>query len=69
MMNGLITVRHWGSEVVKEVTLQEAQQILENIYTDPTGGVVANGKTGEIISQIGPNIDEIVVIQHMLGGS
>jgi hypothetical protein len=64
----MIKVRTLGSGEVREVSLQEAQKILEETYDDPIGGLVANAKTGEVIWQISPDIKEIVVIEQMLGG-
>lgn len=56
-----------GTEI-KEVTLEEAERILEETYNDELGGLVADGKTREIIWTIGPHVDEIIVIPVLLGG-
>ena len=56
-----------GTEV-KEVTLEEARKVLKQTYADAVGGFVANHKTGEIISEITPDIDELIVIDHLIGG-
>jgi hypothetical protein len=56
-----------GTEV-KEVTLAEARKVLEHTYADPVGGFVANRKNGEIISEITPDIDEVIIIDHLIGG-
>ena len=52
---------------IREVDLQEAQSILEATYADDSGGLVADAKTREVIWQIGPDIEEIVIIPEMLG--
>jgi len=52
----------------KEVTVAEAKGILNEVYNDPLGGLVADGKTKEVISQIGPDVEEIVVLEMMIGG-
>ena len=52
----------------KEVTFNEAKKILDETYSDPLGGLVADGKTNEVISQIGPDVEEIVVLDTVIGG-
>ena len=63
-----IRVRTIGQEEVKEVTLQEAERILEDTYNDSFGGLVADVRTGEVIWRISPNVEEIIIIEQMLGG-
>ena len=63
-----IKVRIVGSEEVKEVTLKEAAEILDRIYNDALGGFVTDARTGRVISKIEPGIEEIVVVEQMLGG-
>jgi len=53
---------------IKEVDLQEAERILKETYADPLGGLVADGKTREIIWGIGPDVEELFVIDQMIGG-
>jgi len=53
---------------VKEVCLAEAENIVKKTYADPVGGLVANHKTGEIISEITPEVDELIIIDHAIGG-
>jgi len=47
-MERVIKVRVLGRGEVREVTLQEAQRILEDTCDDPIGGLVANGKSPPI---------------------
>ena len=56
-----------GTEV-KVVSLEEAQKVLQQTYADAVGGFVANRKNGEIISQITPDIDELIIVDHVIGG-
>ena len=56
-----------GTEI-KEVNLQEAERILKETYADPLGGLVADRRTGEVIWEIGPNVEELFIIDHMIGG-
>ncbi len=56
-----------GAEV-KEVTLSEAEKVLKGVYADTVGGFVVNRKTGEIISEISPDIDELIIVDHLIGG-
>jgi len=67
-MTRMIKVRTIGSGEVREVTIQEAEKIVEDTYNDPVGGLVADEGTGEIIYRIGPGIEEIVILEQMLGG-
>ena len=59
-MERKIKVHFWSGEE-KEVTVAEAERILQEVYNDPMGGLVADGKTNEVISQIGPDVEDIVV--------
>ena len=53
---------------IKEVRFQEAERILKETYADPLGGLVADRSTGEIIWEIGPNVEELFIMDHMIGG-
>jgi hypothetical protein len=66
-MESKIKVR-FASGGEKEVTLEEARRILDETYSDPLGGLVANGKTNEVIYQIDPDLTEIVVLDTIIGG-
>jgi hypothetical protein len=72
-MNGLtraikVSVLGRNGLETKEVCLEEAEKILKESYADPMGGLVYDGRTGEVIGEIGPNVREIVIIDHMIGG-
>lgn len=67
-MERMIKIHTLGKEKVEEVTFKEAERILENVYNDPVGGLVVDVRTGEVIWQIGPDVEEIRVLGHMLGG-
>lgn len=67
-MERVIKVRVLGRGEVREVTLQEAQRILEDTCDDPIGGLVANGKTNEVIFRIDSDVEEIIIMEQMLGG-
>jgi hypothetical protein len=54
--------------VKSEVSLEEAEAILQNTYTDSLDGLVADRKTGEVISEIGPDVRELLVISQMMAG-
>ena len=64
----MIKVHTLGSEEVREVTIQEAEKILEDTYNDPVGGLVADARTGEVLSRISPDVEEIIIMEQMLGG-
>ena len=67
-MERVIKVRIIGKKEIREVTLQEAQKILEDTYNDPVGGLVADARTGEVIWRMSPDVEEIIIIEQMLGG-
>jgi hypothetical protein len=67
-MTPRIKVRTLGSKEIREVTIQEAEKILEDTYNDPVGGLVADARTGEVIYKIGPNVEQIIIMEQMLGG-
>jgi len=52
----------------KEVSLEEANRILDETYSDPLGGLVANATTNEVIYRIEPDVDEIIVLDTIIGG-
>jgi len=53
---------------IKEVNFEEAERILKETYADPLGGLVADKRTGEVIWEIGPDVEELLVIDQMIGG-
>ena len=67
-MEHVIKVRTIGKEETREMTLQEAQRLLDDTYNDPLGGLVADAKTGTVIWQIAPDVEEIIIMEQMLGG-
>jgi hypothetical protein len=67
-MTKMVKVRVIGNSQAREVTLEEAREILEKTCNDPLGGLVADAKTGKVIWQIGPDTEEILVIEQMIGG-
>ena len=53
---------------VKEMDFQEAERLLKETYADPMGGFVADKKTGEVIWKIGPDVEELFIVDHIIGG-
>jgi hypothetical protein len=51
-----------------EVSLEEAETILRETYADPLGGLVADRRTGKVIWQIGPDVEELFIVDHAIGG-
>jgi hypothetical protein len=51
-----------------EVSLKEAETILEETYADSLGGLVADKRTGEVIWHIGPDVEELFIVDHAIGG-
>lgn len=54
-----------GTEI-KEVTVQEAERILDEAYD--AGAVVADARTGEVIFHIGADVEELVITRILAGG-
>ena len=67
-MTRKIKVRTIGSTEIREVTIKEAEKILEDTYNDPVGGLVADARTGQVIYKIKPDIEKIIIMEQMLGG-
>jgi hypothetical protein len=65
-----IKVHVWGTNgtEIKEVSLEEAEKMLKETYADPVGGLVVNKETGQVIAEISPEIKELLIIDHMIGG-
>jgi hypothetical protein len=53
---------------IKEVSLEEAETILKETYADSLGGLVADRRTGEVIWEIGPNVEGLFIVDQMIGG-
>jgi hypothetical protein len=66
-MRGKIKVR-FASGGEKELTVEEAKKLLAETYSDPMGGLVADAKTERVIYQIEPGIEEIFVLDTIIGG-
>ena len=41
---------------------------MEQVWEDPIGGLVANGKTRQVIWKLEPDVDEILIMEKMFGG-
>ena len=67
-MEKLITVRVMGKKETRQVTRQEARKIMEQVWEDPIGGLVANAKTRQIIWKLESDVDEILIMEKMFGG-
>lgn len=65
-MERMIKVSWLGRTGAKEVNVQEAERILEHAYD--TGGLVVNGRTNEIICELNPDIDELLILPVLYGG-
>jgi hypothetical protein len=51
----------------QQVTLAEAEKILEENYNDPEGGIILDARTNRAIARIGPNVEGIIIMEQMLG--
>ena len=64
----MIRLRTLGDDKIEEITLQEAERILETVYNDPMGGFVVDAKERKVIWQIDNTIEEIMVMDILGGG-
>jgi DNA-binding protein YbaB len=64
----MVKVRVFGEREVREVTIEEAQRLLNETYNDELGGLVVDAETNEVIADINPDTREIILMQQMLGG-
>ena len=53
---------------IKEVSPEEAETILKETYADSLGGLVVDRRTGKVIWEIGPNVEELFIVNQMTGG-
>ena len=67
-MERMIKLRTLGDEKIKQITIPEAEGILETVYNDPMGGFVVDVKERKVIWQIGDNVEEIMVMDILGGG-
>jgi len=69
-MARMITVHIMGRSGLETsvVSLEEAEAILEETHADSLGGLVVDRKTGKVIWKIGPDVEELFVVYHPIGG-
>ena len=65
-MERMIKVQWLGRNEPQEVDIQEAERILEHAYN--SGELVVNGRTNEIILELSPNVDELLIVPMLFGG-
>ena len=51
---------------IKEVNLEEAEKLIEEAYA--RGRLVVDRKEGIVISEISPEVEEILIIEEIFGG-
>jgi hypothetical protein len=56
-----------GTEA-REVTFDEAKQIVEEVYNDPLGGLVFDSDTREVIWELSPGVKGITIMDQIIGG-
>ena len=50
----------------REVSVEEAEKILQEAYA--RGNIVVNKQMGEVIDEITPDVEEIILVQVVAGG-
>ena len=66
-MTRMINVFIHSTGETRDVTLSEAEEILEDNYNDPEGGIILDARTNRAIARIGPDIEGIIIMEQMLG--
>ena len=51
---------------IREVSVEEAEKILQE--ANARGNIVVNKKIGEVIDEITPDVEEIILVQVVAGG-
>jgi len=69
MKERIIKIHYYfpGNEV-KKVILQEANKILKELYSHPSGGFAVDMKTKKIIREIGDEVEEILILKGIAEG-
>jgi hypothetical protein len=58
----------WPGTEAREVTFDEAKQIVEEVYSDPLGGLVFDSDTKEVIWELGSDVKRITIMDQIIGG-
>ena len=66
-MTRMISIYMHSSGETREVTVEEAERILDEEFNDPEGGIIIDAKTYRAISYIGPETEGIIIMEQMLG--
>lgn len=66
----MIKVYIWGRNgaEIREVSLEEAEKIVKDVYDDPMGGFIVDRETGQVIGEITPGVKKLVIVDQMIGG-
>ncbi len=67
-MASTIKVQSLGDSEVetKEVSLEEAKRIMKEAYA--RGSLVVNKRAGEVIDEITPDVEEVLIVDAVGGG-
>lgn len=57
-----------GMETIREVSLQEAKNILKESGIEPFRRLVINPRTGEEVVEIRPGVEDILIVPDYAGG-
>lgn len=65
----MVKVRVFGEKTIREVTIEEAQKLIDETYNDEMGGLALDAISNEVIADIDPDTKEIILMQQMFGGA
>ena len=65
----MVKVRVYGKEIIREVSIEEAQMLIDETYNDDMGRLAIDAISNEVIADISPDTREIILMQQMFGGA
>lgn len=67
-MDRYITLRIFSTGEVKQVSREEAERIIREVYADPLGGYAVNRQTGQVVSELGSDVEDLLIVDEIMGG-
>jgi DNA-binding protein YbaB len=65
----MVKVRVFGEKKIREVSIEEAQKLIDETYSDEMGGLALDAISNEVIADISSDTKEIILMQQMFGGA
>jgi DNA-binding protein YbaB len=65
----MVKVRVFGEKKIREVSIEKAQKLIDETYSDEMGGLALDAISNEVIADISSDTKEIILMQQMFGGA